>query len=154
MRSLWSFLVACILAFLLCGCIVVPLPHVTRESPRLTGRVVDANGKPVDGALVQVIVRRGQRRGTTGGEDLPGPTTRTDKSGRFLLYAHYNFHLLWYANVSWDCHLPFGEYWSGAVLITRDDHPFHLGVLDYWAGDPSVSVGDMRLTDGQSQRTK
>ena len=115
---------------------------------------MDANGKPVDGAIVQVIVRRGQRRGTTYDEDLPGASTRTDKSGRFLLYAHYNFHLLWYANVSWDFHLPFGEYWSGVVLITRDDHPSHLQVLDHWAGDPSISVGDLRLADGESQMTK
>ena len=153
MRSLRSFLVA-VLAFVLCGCVAVPLPHYTRSSPRLTGRVLDASGKPVGGAIVQVIVHKGQRRGTTYSEDLPGASADTDESGRFLVHTHYNFHLLWYANVSWDGHLPFGEYWSGEILITKDDHPFRLCVLNYWAGERSVAVGEVRLTDTEAQMVK
>lgn len=153
MRSLRLFLVA-VLASVLCGCVVVPLPHYTRSSPRLTGRVLDAGGKPVGGAVVQVIVHKGQRRGTTYSEDLPGASAHTDESGRFLVDTHYNFHLLWYANVSWDFHLPFGDYWSGEILITRDNHPFRLRVLDYWAGEPSVTVGELRLTNTETQMVK
>lgn len=155
MRQIGSVLITCALALFLCGCIAVPLPHVTCRSPRVSGRVLDARGEPVDGAVVQIIANKGTRRGTTYDDDLPGASTRTDKSGRFLLRARYNFHLLWYATASWDVHVPFGTYWSGVLLISEGGHDAsRVRLLDYWSGERSVTVGDIQVTNVEHQLLK
>ena len=57
-----------------------------------------------------------------------------------------NFHLFWYANVSWQFHWPTGAYWSGRLRIKRKGYSdLTTPVLRRWDGEYSVRVPDIRL---------
>jgi hypothetical protein len=57
-----------------------------------------------------------------------------------------NFHVLWYANVSWQFHWPTGAYWSGRLRVKREGYSdLTTPVFRDWDGEYSVTVPDIRL---------
>jgi hypothetical protein len=139
--------VACLSAFT--GCVVVPLPHVTRKSASVSGKVVDgATGRPIEGAFVEVVINEGgaRRHAWSGGEKHPGPAARTRADGEYHVGTGLNFHALWYANVSWQFHWPSGAYWSGRLRVKREGYSdLTTEVLRDWNGEYSVRAPDIRL---------
>ena len=135
---------------LLTGCIVLPVPHVTKKSPRTLGRVVDAEtGASVDGAVVQLTTVGGWNR-----KPRPGPRATTAADGSFSFGSRYNFHIALYANVSWALHFPPGSYWEGKGLVTREGYePLSFYFAERWRArdrDRSwVHVGDLRIARTQ-----
>ena len=130
---------------LLTGCVVLPVPHVTKESPRTLGRVVDAEtGAPVEGAVVQLTTVDDWNQ-----KPQPGAHARTGADGTFELGSRYNFHLALYANPSWAIHFPPGSYWEGKLLVTREYYaPLSFRFPHSWHGGRDrnwVHVGDLRL---------
>jgi len=127
-------------AVVLAGCVVLPVPHTTQSSPKISGRALDSRTRrPVAGASVQL-------------GNLPQIATTTGSDGRFTLNATRNFHLLWYANPSFVMHFPFADaryYWSGSLRITHDGYkPVSIkAVEDYPLPSelPSVAIGDVFL---------
>lgn len=112
-------------AVLVSGCIVVPLPHVTKRSPGLEGHVRDATtGQPIAGATVELVTHEGQARdyAMVGHDTRQGARVRTGDDGSFDIGPRYNFHLLWYANPSFHFHVPFGTFWLGESTISRDGY--------------------------------
>lgn len=140
-------MIAC--SVVLTGCIAVPLPHVTRKGPSVRGKVVDqVTGKPIEGALVELITREGGARhyAWSGGDPQPGPTAKTGADGEFHVWTGFNFHLFWYANVSWQFHWPTGAYWGGQLLVTREGYSdLKPPVLHGWNGEYSSKVEEIRL---------
>jgi len=143
-----------VMPVLLTGCIVLPVPHVTKKSPRTLGRVVDAaTSAPIDGAVVQLTTVDDWNR-----KPCPGPRTTTAADGSFDLGSSYNFHLGLYANVSWAVHFPAGSYWEGTGLVTCAGYeplPFHFSPSwqDKNRDRTWVQVGDLRLARSQSTAT-
>jgi hypothetical protein len=127
---------------LLTGCIVVPLPHTSRKSPAIEGRVVDSRDRPVKGARIEL--QNEKVYGRTG-EDLSvaGARTETGADGRFSLWPRYNLHLLWYANPSFQFHVPGGTFWTGRLTVRHPD--FYTRTHD--AGSKANGhLGDLHLT--------
>ena len=122
------YLLLALSAFALSGCIVVPLPHVTQRSPHLHGMVVDEiSGLPVKDATIQLsAAHQGQTRDyaswNTEQQSGPAPTAKTRPDGQFDVGAKYNFHLLWYANPSFQFHVPSGNYWLGRLFISHEGY--------------------------------
>jgi hypothetical protein len=139
---------------LLTGCIVLPVPHVTKKSPRTLGKVVDdATSAPVDGAVVQLTTVGAWNR-----SPCPGRRTTTGADGRFELSSSYNFHLGLYANVSWAVHFPAGGYWEGTGLVTCAGYePLFFHFSPSWQTESRdrtwVQVGELRLTRPHSTGT-
>jgi 5-hydroxyisourate hydrolase-like protein (transthyretin family) len=130
-------------ALYLTGCFVVPVPHWSQQSPRLSGRVVDAsNGKPIVGATVQVT-----NRSETHGELYAGATAKTGANGEFRLGARYNLHFVYYANASWHLSLPLGSYWTGELRVAHANYkPMCFTEPDEVRDHRSpVFVGELRL---------
>src|SRR5437870_2828786 len=87
-------LISLLAAVLLTGCIVLPVPHFTKKSPGIDGRVVDAaTGRAVDSAVVQLT-----NVGDWDRDLRSDATAKTKTEGDFHLGARYNFHLALYAN--------------------------------------------------------
>lgn len=139
--------------FSVTGCVVVPLPHISHRSPPIDGRVVDGvTGRPVQCALVELTLREGGAHNYGWRGDVrPGPTARTTADGYFHFDTKYNFHLLWYANLSFQFHLPSGTYWTGELRVTHDGYrPLVFSSADDWHGGTCVRVGALALApDGQ-----
>jgi hypothetical protein len=138
-------------AILLGGCIAVPLPHYTRSSPNVSGRVIDAKtGAPIEGARVEWVRQEGgaRRYAWGGGDRHPGPVTMTGTDGRFGGGTRLNLHLFWYANVSFQFHWPTGSYWHGDLEVTREGYASqHVQVVEHWNGEYSVRASDIRLVE-------
>src|SRR5687767_906171 len=139
----FHFVILLLATIFLTGCIVLPVPHVTKKSPRVDGRVVDAeSGKPVDGAVVQLT--------TVGAWDtdkrVMGTSTTTGADGSFHLRTRYNFHLGLYANPSWALHWPPGSYWRGALSVVREGYArLSFGYPERWRDTNAIHVGDLKL---------
>lgn len=139
-----------VMSVLLTGCIVLPVPHVTKSSPPTHGKVVDAeSGTPVDGAAVQLTTS-----GAWDGKPRSGALTTTAADGTFHLGSRYNFHLGLYANLSWALHWPPGSYWEGKGLVTRDGYePLSFDFSERWRTTDRdrnwVHVGDLRIARPQ-----
>ena len=141
-------------AVLLTGCIALPVPHVTKKSPRTLGQVLDAaTGAPVGGAVVWLTTMDEENR-----KPYLGPRTTTSADGSFDLGSSYNFHLGLYANVSWTMHFPAGSYWEGRGLVTCAGYeplPFYFS--ERWRTRDRdrdwVHVGDLRVTRAQPTAT-
>src|SRR5271169_6536094 len=102
-----------IAAVVLVGCMVFPVPHLSQQSPRLSGSVVDsATGRPIEGASIQIT-----NRGDAHGDLYPGPIITTRANGEFRLGARYNLHLLYYWNPSFQFSLPLGSSWTGDLRV-------------------------------------
>ena len=147
--NLTKLLCASACAIALTGCIAVPLPHYTRSSPDVSGRVIDSKtGVPIEGARVEWVRQEGgaRRYAWGGGDRHPGPVAMTGADGRFGGGTKLNFHLLWYANVSWQFHWPTGSYWDGELEIAREGYTGQrLRVVEHWDGEYSVSAPDILL---------
>lgn len=128
---------------------MIPIPHVTRATPRINGRVIDdATGRPIAGALVEVVINEEGARSHSwgGGDERPGPTATTTVDGEFHVGTRLNFHLFWYANVSWQFHWPLGAYWNGQLRIKREGYSeLTTPVSHDWDQEPSVREPDIRL---------
>ncbi|MHC4780047.1 MAG: carboxypeptidase regulatory-like domain-containing protein [Planctomycetota bacterium] len=59
------------------------LELVMNPQPRMSGQVVDGEGKPVTGAIVKVLVEKSIRRDHGHSVGLPAATCRTDSEGKF-----------------------------------------------------------------------
>jgi hypothetical protein len=129
-------------ATLLTGCIVVPIPHTSRKSPAIEGRVVDSNDRPVQGARIELQNEKAYART---GDDLSvaGARTETGADGRFNLSQRYNLHLLWYANPSFHFRFPGGAFWTGRLTVARDG--FYTKTHDT-GSKTNGHVGDLHLT--------
>ena len=141
-------LVACTIA--LTGCVAVPLPHYTRSSPHVSGKVIDSEtGTPIEGARVEWIREEGgaRRYAWGGGDRHPGPVATTGADGQFGGGTKLNFHIFWYANVSWQFHWPTGSYWNGELEVTRQGYRSQLlRVLNNWCnGEYSVRAPNVLL---------
>src|ERR1700741_1378802 len=57
-------LIGLLTVFFLAGCVLpAPIPHVTKQSPRVSGRVVDTDtGLPVTNATVRLVLYKAQAR--------------------------------------------------------------------------------------------
>jgi hypothetical protein len=121
---------------------VFPVPHLSRQSPRLKGRVVDAaSGNPIQGASVQVL-----NRGDAHGDLYAGAIAKTKANGEFRLGATYNLHLLYYCNPSFQFSLPLGSYWKGELRVTHAGYAsLSYSVVDVEKREAPVAVGDLRL---------
>jgi hypothetical protein len=95
----------------LSGCIVAPVPHATRASPHVEGKIVDSvTHAPVDRALVQL-------------SDRPRVAANSGADGLFILPHAWNFHLLWWATYDGiDAHWPFGQVPSGAIRVSHTNY--------------------------------
>src|SRR5256885_3435418 len=144
----FRFLLSVAGAVVLTGCVAVPLPHITRKSPRVSGRVVDgATDRPIESAVVQLITTEGGAANHAWSGDVrPGPTAKTGANGRFRIGTKFNFHLFWYANVSWQFHWPTGAYWDGQLLVKHNGYSdLRVSVLDHLRGEYLVRVADILL---------
>ena len=71
---------------------------------------------------------------------------KTRADGEFHVGTGLNFHVFWYANISWQFHWPTGAYWSGRLRIKRKGYSdLTTPVLRRWDGEYSVRVPDIRL---------
>jgi hypothetical protein len=127
---------------LLTGCIVIPIPHTSTKSPAIQGRVVDSNDRPVKGARIELQNKKAWAR--TGADlSVAGARTKTGADGRFNLWPRYNLHLLWYANPSFQFHVPGGAFWTGRLTVSREG--FYSTTHDT-GSKTSGQVGDLHLT--------
>lgn len=136
----------CAAAGALSGCVIVPLPHVTQESPRVTGRIIDsATGRPLSNAVVQLWSRAASDMAyaTPREVQLAGARAVSAADGHFQIRPRYNFHFVYYANPSFYFHLPFGRYWVGELTVKKTNYSeryFHA------RGDPpDTEIGDLKL---------
>jgi hypothetical protein len=132
-------------ATFLSGCIALPIPHTTKQSPGLDGRVVDLEGRPVKGARIEVEVHECYSRSEY--DSTIGARTRTGSDGRFSLWPRYNFHFIWYANPSFQLHLPGGSSWTGRVAIRHDSFNY---LMIYGTVATNGHVGDLHLIPATS----
>jgi len=147
-HEMWRlFSVACLV--LLTGCIAAPLPHATRKSPSVSGKVIDeATGSPIEGAVVEVITTEGgaARHAWGSDDERPGPTSKTKADGEFHVGTGFNFHLFWYANISWQFHWPTGVYWRGQLSVKKNGYSdLKTPALCHWNGEYSMRLRDIRL---------
>ena len=95
------------------GCVVLPIPHTTQRSPKITGRTLDSRThRPIADAKVQLA-------------NLPNIAAVTDSNGVFFINPTHLFHVIWYANPSFVMHFPYADvsnYWSGSLHITADGY--------------------------------
>ena len=123
------------------GCVVLPIPHTTQRSPKITGRTLDSRThRPVANAKVQLA-------------NLPKIAVVTDSNGYFLFGATHLFHVIWYANPSFVMHFPYADgsnYWAGALRITSDGYkPLSFQAVNRHSPLPSerepTNIGDIFL---------
>jgi hypothetical protein len=128
---------------LLSGCIIIPFPHTDLDTPRYSGRVLDASTRhPIGGAKVVVA-------------GLPRTSVETDSSGHFLTRFGVAWMLVSEGTPSGDMGIPLGSYSQGYLLVTHpgyrqgkvkaeeaEPYPVFLGGLDDVKPDP---VGDILL---------
>lgn len=91
----------------------------------IEGHVRDAStGRPVAGATVELTTRSAQAAdyASLNNEMKRGARTRTDADGSFHIATRHNFHLLWYANPSFQFHIPSGSYWLGESTVSREGY--------------------------------
>ena len=83
---------------LMSGCVIIPLPFTSDKSPQFSAKVLEEDSDaPIENARVWV-----------GSE--PKYYVTTDSNGEFLLKPRSNFHVLFYANLSFGFGLPAGTY--------------------------------------------
>ncbi|MCD6050145.1 MAG: Carboxypeptidase regulatory-like domain [Verrucomicrobia bacterium] len=109
------------LALLHTGCMVVPIPHATKQSPTIDGRVVDPQGNPIAGVHIKLLNELRHTGPRNDPATKPAETT-SGPDGRFRLSSQHNFHLLWYGNISFSFHVPRGEYWTGCLIVSHADY--------------------------------
>ncbi len=110
-----------VFALLQTGCMIVPIPHATKQSPRIEGRVVDPQGNPIAGAHIKLL-NEPENSGTDHDPATKPAETTSGSDGRFRLSSRHNFHLLWYGNLSFSFHVPGGEYWTGCLIVSHADY--------------------------------
>lgn len=148
MKPLFPILLT--LSFLLTGCIVLPVPHVTRKSPRIQGRILDAEtGQPLNNAVVQF-----DTLDDSPGKWRAGASAATGPDGNFQLEPGYNFHFAVYANLSWARHFPGGTYWYRTLTVSRDGYrQLRYEYPKAWKDTNLVFVGNLKLQKNESAST-
>lgn len=131
------------IALLQAGCAVVPIPHTTKQSPTIDGRVVDPHGKPIAGAHIKLLNEL-EYTGTNNDPTTKPAHTISGPDGRFRLSSQNNFHLLWVGGASsGSFHSPRGEYWTGRLTVSHADY----ATLHHDSGSKTNRhLGDLTLT--------
>jgi len=112
----------------------------------LGGRIVDAEtGKPIERAVVSLKNHEAQdfRHASVSDDSRPGASTISRSNGTFHIGSRYNLHLLWYANPSWQFHIPFGTYWLGEVEVSCEG--YNTLAVTSPGGSSAHDFGDLRL---------
>ncbi len=106
-----------------------------------------SNGRPVEGAVVEAIIESTWERKPVG-----NLTTRSGSDGKFKISSKQNFHMLYYANPSFQFHAPQGSSWTGRLHIKHDKYVTRLlKAEDKWWDERRLDFGEIMLEPAMNE---